>query len=293
MENIVLMLPNFILAVVIVVLFNYVANNLKRFVKKLLARIIDNKALVKFLGLVTHISVILLGSLIAIKILNLDEVVFSVLAGVGIAGLAVGFAFQDIAANFIAGVALVFRKKYPFSVGDIIKTNNYMGVVKEINIRDTMIRTFEGQSVFIPNKMIFENDVNNYSILGKRRVDLGVGVSYGEDLGKVKKVVTGAVSKVTDLIEEDGIEVFFEEFGDSSINFEVRFWIPFREQTDFLESRSQAVMNIKKYFDNNNITIPFPIRTLDFGIKGGRMLSEELSVSSDEHKQQGTVNEGI
>ncbi len=277
LETVVLMLPNFVLALVVVVIAHYVAKRARDLTRSLLGRIVDNQALANFLGILVHVGIFLFGGLIAIKLLKLDQVIFSVLAGVGIAGLAIGFAFQDIAANFIAGIALAFRRNYPFRVGDIVETNNYMGVVEEISLRDTMIRTFTGQSIFLPNKLIFENAVKNLSLLGRRRVDLAVGISYGDDLKRVCEVVRAAVEKVPGRVTDEEIEIFYEEFGDSSINFQVRFWIPFRRQKDYLEARSRAVMEIKQAFDQNGITIPFPIRTLDFGIKGGTRLSEMLS----------------
>jgi len=139
-----------------------------------------------------------------------------------------------------------------------------------------MIETFQGQLIFMPNKLIFENSVKNYSLAGRRRIDLGVGISYGEDLEKVKKVTVEAVGHLKDLVNGQDVELFFGEYGDSSINFEVRFWVPFRQQTDFLKARSEAIVQIKKAYDENGIVIPFPIRTLDFGIKGGEKLSEVL-----------------
>lgn len=275
-ESIVVMMPNFLIALIVFIAVYYVSKKLQSTVKSLLSRIIDNQALVNFLGGLTRIATVLFGALIAIKILNLDDVVFSVLAGVGIAGLAIGFAFQDIAANFIAGIALVFRKDYPFRTENIIQTNDHMGVVKEISLRDTLIQTFEGQFVFIPNKLIFENAVINYSLLGRRRVDLGVGISYGEDLERVKEITVTAIETMDHRMENTDIEFFYTEFGDSSINFEIRFWVPFIKQTDFLRARSDAIISIKRAYDREGITIPFPIRTLDFGIKGGRTLDEVL-----------------
>lgn len=276
LESFILILPNLILAIIILIIAYFLATKVRKVVKNLLRRIIDNKALVDFLGMLSHICIFLFGGLIAINILKLDQIIFSVLAGVGIVGLAIGFAFQDIAANFIAGIALVFRKNYPFKVGDIVETNDCMGTVETINLRDSMIRTFQGQSIFIPNKLIFEKTVNNYSLLGKRRIDLYVGVSYGDNLEKVKKTALEAIETIQARLQDMPVQIYFEEFGSSSINFQVRFWIPFHKQTDYLEARSEAVMAIKKHFDEKNITIPFPIRTLDFGIKGGTPLSEML-----------------
>ena len=106
------------------------------------------------------------------------------LAGAGVLGLALAFAFQDIAANFMSGIFISFRK--PINIGDIVKIKDYMGKVTEINLRDSVIRTFQGQLVIIPNKDIFQNAIENYSMWGKRRIDLAVGISYGDDLDKVK-----------------------------------------------------------------------------------------------------------
>lgn len=148
-----------------------------------------------------------------------------------------------------------------------------MGKIVDINLRDTVVMTFQGQQVIIPNKDVFQNPIENYSLLGKRRLDLVVGVSYGDDLEKVKSIVLEAVQPIS-VRTDDEITFFYDEFSDSSINFEVRIWINSPEQPIWLQGRSEAIMYIKKAFDENNITIPFPIRTLDFGIKGGEKLSD-------------------
>jgi small conductance mechanosensitive channel len=149
-----------------------------------------------------------------------------------------------------------------------------MGKITQINLRDTVLRTFQGQMVIIPNKEVLQNPIENFSLLGKRRMDLTVGVSYGEDLQKVKDITLRAVQGIEGLTKEDEITFFYKEFGDSSINFDIRLWVHTPEQPDYLQVRSEAVMRIKKAYDENNITIPFPIRTLDFGIKGGMPLSD-------------------
>jgi small conductance mechanosensitive channel len=250
---------------------------MKRVVGAVLSRVLDNRAMVNFLGTTTYVAVLILGTLLSIRLLQLDRLVFSLLAGIGIAGLAVGFALKDIAANFIADIALALRKDYPFRVGDIIETNEYMGIVEEISLRDTRITTFQGQSVFLPNKLIFETAVRNYSLSARRRVDVNVGVSYGDDLEKVRDVVVQAGESVPQRNKDTAVEVFFKDFGDSSISFQVRFWVPFKQQKDYLEARNNAIGTIKKHFDRNGIVIPWPIRTLDFGIKGGVTLAESLA----------------
>lgn len=193
------------------------------------------------------------------------------LAGAGIIGLALAFAFQDITANFMSGIFLSIRR--PVHEGDIVKIKDYMGKVAEINLRDTVLLTFQGQKVIIPNNDVLQNPIENFSLLGKRRMDLTVGVSYGDDLEKVKQVTLDAVKAIPGLTTDE-TTFFYEEFANSSINFQLRLWVATPEQPDYLRVRSEAVIRIKKAYDEAGITIPFPSRTLDFGIKGGQPLSD-------------------
>lgn len=172
----------------------------------------------------------------------------------------------------MSGIFLSVRR--PLHVGDIVKIKDYMGKVEEINMRDTVIRTYQGQMVIIPNKEVFQNPIENYSLLGKRRIDLTAGVSYGDDLEKVLQVTIAAVKEIEGLSTEDEVTMFYTDFGDSSINYVIRFWISTLASADFLDIRSQAIMKIKRAYEQNDIMIPFPIRTLDFGIKGGVSLGE-------------------
>jgi small conductance mechanosensitive channel len=187
--------------------------------------------------------------------------VVSLLAGVGIIGLAIGFAFQDIAANLIAGVFLSVRR--PIHVGDLVRTNGFFGTVQEINLRSTILRTQTGETVLIPNRQVFETPTTNYSIAGKRRVDLQVGISYSDDLESAKRIALGAVERLETRDHDREVELFFKEFASSSIDFVVRFWIDFQRQSDYLAARSRAIVAIKQAFDENGITIPFPIRTIE------------------------------
>ena len=110
------------------------------------------------------------------------------------------------------------------------------------------------------------------------RIDLGVGVSYGDDLKKVKEVAIDAVKDIPGRTDDE-IKLYFTEFGDSSINFFVAVWVEYNSRANYLESQSEAIIAIKDAFDNNDITIPFPIRTLDFGIKGGQKIDSMDPIS--------------
>ncbi|MEP6467111.1 MAG: mechanosensitive ion channel family protein [Parafilimonas sp.] len=266
------LLPNILLATIILVIGLFIAKKIKLLAAKLIKKISRNRTLDNLFTSIVYIFFIGIVIFIVLSVLHLSTAVTSVLAGAGIFGLALAFAFQDIAANFISGVFLSFRR--PLHVDDIVKIKDYMGKVMEINLRDTVIATFQGQMVIIPNKDVFQNPIENYTLLGKRRVDITVGISFGDDLEKVKNITLDAVKDIEGLSKEDKVTFFYKEFGDSSINFLLRLWVNCPDQPIYLEVCSQAIMRIKKAYDANDIMLPFPIRTLDFGIKGGASLSE-------------------
>ncbi|MEP1033138.1 mechanosensitive ion channel domain-containing protein [Ekhidna sp.] len=272
LESLTAMLPNFAVAVLVILLFFFLAKAAKLIARKIFQRFYDKPAVQNLFTTLIYIMVMILGLMVALDVLHLEKTVSSLLAGAGIIGLALGFAFQDISANFISGVLIAIRK--PIEVGDIIESQGYMGVIQEINLRVTIIRTFQGLHIIIPNKEIFQNPLTNYTKTNERRIDLEVGVSYGDDLEKAKELALDAIKSQPFLLEGRDINLFYTGFGDSSINFVLHFWIEYPDQPGFLEARSQAIMTIKKTFDENNITIPYPIRTLDFGIKGGEKLSD-------------------
>ena len=281
-EALIKLLPNIVMAAVVMVIGFYIAKFVRKIAGKLFAKISNNITLNNLFSSVIYFIFIGIVIFTVLSILNLDKAVTSILAGAGILGLALAFAFQDIAANFMSGIFISFRK--PLKVADIVQIGDYMGKIKEINLRDTVMETFQGQTVIIPNKEVFQNPIENYTILQKRRFDLSVGVSYGDDLEKVKQITLNAVSDIEELSKTDAVNVYFVEFGDSSVNLSVRMWINTPEQSVYNKVGSEAIMKIKKAYDANDIMIPFPIRTLDFGIKGGTTLNEMPIQMSDRKK---------
>lgn len=273
-EHLILMLPNIFIALVLIIITFVVARFIQNGVTRVMGRFSHSPALSNLVSTIVYIALLLIGFFFVLSILQLDKVVVSLLAGVGIVGLALGFAFQDIAANFISGIIIAIQK--PFRVGDMIETNEYFGHIERISLRTIDIRQVTGELVKLPNKMVFENPVTNFSYYHMRRVDLSVGVSYAEDLEQVQHIVIDALDEVKNRVKDRSIEVMYDEFGDSSINFKARFWVSYSRQVDYVLAKSDAIIRIKKAFDQNNILIPFPIRTLDFAIKGGENLVSQL-----------------
>ncbi|MEN2283071.1 mechanosensitive ion channel family protein [Algoriphagus sp. SE2] len=221
-------------------------------------------------------AILILGVMLSLSALELTKTVSSILAGLGIIGLALGFAFQDTAANFMSGVFITFNQ--PYKIGDIIQTKDgHEGKVIDVNLRVTKIRTYNGPIVHVPNRMLFQEYFINYTEEGKRRIQIECGISYGEDLETVQKIALEAMDGLPSRLKSEDPSIFWTGFGDSSINFILNIWVKFSTtEVNFIPARNEAIIALKKAFDKEGITIPFPIRTLDFGIKGGVRMNEEL-----------------
>ncbi len=274
-DTIVSMFPNFVIAVLVIVLFYAISRGVRKILQRILHRFVANKSAIDLFLAISSVVIMLIGLMIALSVMDLSKTVTSVLAGIGVLGLALGLAFQDAASNLISGIFMAFQS--PINVGDIIETNDTIGTVKQIHLRSTTIYDPRGQDVIVPNRTIFQSMYRHYTINRVRRIDLECGISYGDNLRKVREVTIEAIKKVPTIKKDREVEFFFTGFGDSSINFVVRYWVDFSRIPDFLTAQSEGVILLKEAFDNNGITIPFPIRTLDFGIKGGQTLSNMLS----------------
>ncbi|MEX2595526.1 MAG: mechanosensitive ion channel family protein [Salibacteraceae bacterium] len=268
------MLPRIIVAVLTIMAFAILSRLARKLVGVLMMRLSSNTSLIRLSKTVAYISVTTVGIFIALSILQLDKTVTSLLAGVGVIGLALGFAFQETASNFMSGVFLAINR--PYSVGDVVQVGDAFGVVKELDLRTTCIENWNGQDIIIPNKEFFQGRITNYSANKKRRIEIEVGVSYGDDIELAQKVTREAVEAIEDRHPDFPVDVFYQTFSNSSINMVIHLWIVYDDKPRFFHVRDEAIKNIKAAYDKNGITIPFPIRTLDFGIKGGEKLNAML-----------------
>jgi small conductance mechanosensitive channel len=224
LDGAVAMLPNAVVGAAAMALFVIMARMGRRLAARLGDRLGANTAIVSLMATVVQYGLLALGLLIVLGIVGLQKAVISILAGAGVAGLAVGFAFQDLAANFIAGVVMGFRQ--PFKIGDLVKTADFLGFVETINLRNTIVRTLDGRRVIVPNRMVFENPLINYHTHGNRRIEFSVGVAYETDLQDATQVAREAVEELDCRAEQTSVEVLADGFGASSIDFLVRYWIP-------------------------------------------------------------------
>ncbi|HEV7507395.1 MAG TPA: mechanosensitive ion channel family protein [Thermoanaerobaculia bacterium] len=273
-RDFILLLPNLAVAVLVLVGFWLAAKLARSLLLRLLHRISHSEQVTRLLAQTVFLAFLAAGFFISLGIVGLQKTVASLLAGAGILGLALGFAFQDIAANFMAGIYLSIE--HPFRVGHLIQTKDFLGVVQRVHLRWTEVATPQGQLVLIPNKQVFENPITNYTTPGKRRVDIKLGVSYGDDLEKVRQVTLKTLEQISVRQPDTNVEMFFEKFGDSSIDLVARFWIAFTsKQSEYLAAQSEAIEKIKKAYDDNGITLPFPTQTLEFMAKNSAVPSDQ------------------
>lgn len=251
-------------------------------------RTFESRQIASLLTSIIKSIVLIAGIFIALDFVGLKGTVTSLLAGAGIVGLAIGFAFQDMTENFIAGVAMGIRK--PFEIGDVIEAEGVFGNVKEINLRNTLVETFYGQLEVIPNKILFRNILTNYSYLGYRRIEIPVGISYADDIEEAAKVITDAMNEKDYVIKKEETAVYAESFGDSSINLLLWFWIRYPGEPGFMVVRHDAISTVKTVLEENDILIPFPIRTLDFNAKGGDKLNSMLKKQDERSSSKGNTN---
>jgi hypothetical protein len=174
------MLPNLVLVLIIAVIIWRLSRAVTKLSRHGLQRVTRYEHIARLLARLAGWAVLFFGFTLILNILHLTKAVATLLAGVGILGLALGFAGQDLAANFMAGLMLTFR--HPFRTGDLVQTGDFFGHIEDINLRSTNGLSLQGQKVTIPNKTVLGNPIINYTITGERRVDLSCGVAYGDDL---------------------------------------------------------------------------------------------------------------
>lgn len=275
LEASITLLPNLIVAILLAIFFGLFAKYVGSATQKVLNKALESEQIASLLASIVKVLVLLTGLFITIGFLGLTGTLASLLAGAGIVGLALAFAFRDIIENLIAGIAMGIRK--PFETGDVVEADEVFGTVKTINLHNTLVETFFGQIAIIPNKILFRNILTNYTSTGVRRIEVPVGISYADDPEKAASVIKDAINAFDFVIKQEETAVFAKEFSDSSINLLVWFWIDYPGEISFMQARHTAVVEIKKALENADILIPFPIRTLDFGAKGGEKLNTMLS----------------
>jgi len=252
-------LPSLLSALVVLFLTKYAVKLVLKVTEETGKRAIKSTSLQLLLTKVSRIGVWTVGILFACVLAFPGFELGDIVATLGIGSVAIGFAFQDIFKNFLAGIILLVEE--PFRIGDEVVIGDYNGKVEGISIRTTKIRTYNGEKVLLPNSTVFTDAVKVVTAYAHRRTDLGVGVDYNTSLPEAKELLLRTIRQVEGVMAEPDPEIDVVNFGDSSIDFIVRYWCD-SQQKQSRKVQTKAMIALKKALDGANISIPYPIRTL-------------------------------
>lgn len=240
-------------AVAILVIGRWAAKGIRRLLKRILRRHHVDETLISFTASVSYVAVMAFMIISALGQLGMQTASF--VAVLGATGLAVGLALQGSLANFAAGVLMIIFK--PFKVGDYIEGAGTTGTVGAIGIFTTELQTPDNKKVIVPNGKLIADNITNFSARDTRRVDIVAGVSYGDSLDKVRRVLEEILASDERVLKEPAPTIGVLKLGESSVDFAVRPWVRTQDYWSVFFSLQEE---IKKRFDAEGITIPFPQR---------------------------------
>jgi small conductance mechanosensitive channel len=250
---------NLLAAILIFVIGRWLSKLISTIIARVMTKAKVERLLVTF---VQHLSYFALLAFVIIAALDRVGIkLTAAIAVLGAAALAIAFALQGSLSNFAAGILMVIFK--PFKVGDFVELAGVQGTVQEIQVLTTVINSLDNTRIIIPNAQVTSSTIHNFTANGSRRVDIKIGISYGDDLKKAKQVIEEVLAADEKILKNPAPTVAVYELGDSSVNFAVRPWV---KPTDYWDVYFDVTANVKLALENNGLTIPFPQR--DIHIKG-------------------------
>ncbi|MFN2147728.1 MAG: mechanosensitive ion channel family protein [Anaerolineales bacterium] len=251
-------LPNLGLALIIFVAARIISIWAARVLRRTLQSRGHDQELIVLVQLIARWGILAIGFVWALEQIAPGRF-GTLLAGLGVAGFTIGFALQDVAKNFIAGLLILLLQ--PFRIGDGIEIGDVSGEVLAINLRSTEIRAVDGRYVIIPNADVFSSTIINYTRTPRRRIAIPIGVSYDADLDRVTKVALETLDAVDGVLKDPSPQVVFDNFGGSTIDFTLYIWWD-TESASLLPVTNTVVAAIKKAFERERIEMPFPTQEI-------------------------------
>ena len=241
-----------IYAVVIFIVGRWVAKAVTRFIRRIMSKNVDG-TVTNFVASLSYIALLAFVIIAALHQLGIQTTSF--IAVLGAAGLAIGLALQGSLSNFAAGVLMIIFK--PFKDGDYVEGGGTAGTVEKIEIFSTQLITPDNKTVIVPNAKMMGDNIVNYSAKGTRRVDMVFGIGYDDDIDKARELIQEIIASDERILKDPAPVVVVSELGDSSVNLTTRVWSSVDDYWDILFDTTEKV---KKRFDAENISIPFPQR---------------------------------
>lgn len=254
LDSLVKALPNILMGILVLVAFVFISRWLGRLVK----RVLKNKGRNNFgdlLGSFTRYLVMIAGIALALTIMAPNLSPADLIAGMGVSSVAIGFAFQDILQNWLAGILILLRQ--PFEIGDQIVVDQYEGTVEKIKTRATIITTYDGQRVVIPNNTVYNNSVKVITAHEFIRSQYDVGLGYDEDYMAAMKILKETIEKVEGVTSEKPVETLVWDQADSWLTIRVRWWTK-SDRSSVVHTWSKVIHDTQKAMDEAGIDLPFP-----------------------------------
>jgi small-conductance mechanosensitive channel len=201
--------------------------------------------------------VVILAAAVSLQMVGFNLTAF--LAGLGIAGITIGFALQDVSKNFIAGLLMLIQQ--PFEIGEFIEVSGYAGKVEAIDLRATQVRTADGKLVLIPNGEVIVSPITNFSQAESRRVEISTGVAYESDPENVRRTALEAISAVPGILNEPAPDAIFHNFGNTTFDLSIYYWID-TSLTNVSAAKDSGLNAIKQAFEQAKIEMPYPAQTV-------------------------------
>ena len=244
------------IALLIFVLFLFLSKRLKTLLNRRLVNRMDDDLLANFLANIFGALVILIGLLVVFRVIGLTGMISGMLAGAGISAFVIGFALKDIGENFLAGIILAFKR--PFRVGDVVDVNGIKGQVLTLNLRDTQLKTGDGQDIFIPNALIIKNPLINFTIDGFMRYDFIIGLDYGSEYESAMRLVRDVIVEVPGILKDPKKPtVWVTELAESTLNLQVTFWInTFEPRIPDMDVKSAAILKVLVALEKAGFNLP-------------------------------------
>ena len=251
--------PAFVIALIVLGATRFAAKAVRRSATAIGRRTLRSESLKVLAEKTAVVGVWVCGVLIACLLLFPGLTLGDIVATLGLGSVAIGFAFQDIFKNFLAGILLLLNE--PFRIGDQIVVGTYEGAVEHIDIRFTSLRTYMGERVLLPNSLVFTSPVQVRTAYASRRTDLEVGLTYGSDLAAARSAVDRAIRATEGVLAEPAPVVDLTQFDESSIDLVVRYWSK-PQSVDVLRTKTQAIVAIDAALREARVDISFPTRTI-------------------------------
>lgn len=249
-------LPYVVIAIFVYGVFHVAARSTRRLIRHFSEQRQKHRNVGLVLGRLAEGGIMLLGVLVALVIALPSFQPAQLIQLLGISGVAIGFAFRDILQNFLAGILLLLTE--PFRINDQIIVSGFEGTVEEIETRATTIRTYDGRRVVIPNSNLFTQSVTVNTAFDRRRLEVDIGIGYGDDIAHAGEVMVRALQGVHGVLDEPPPEALVVGLGDSTVNLRARWWISPPRRADVVVSRSDAWHAIKDALTAEGIDLPFP-----------------------------------